>query len=84
MGRLLLKLWENGYEDIKDTGTGRSLSVPEMSLEATTASSVTLFFANQYPDFTETVTVSGTSVEKAENGYEIKLTGLRPSYHYNK
>lgn len=82
IGRLLLWLWTNGYENIKETGTGRSLSVPEMSLVATTASSLTISFANQYPELTETVIVSGSPVEKKENIYEIALTGLEPDKLY--
>ena len=83
VGKLLLSLWTNGYTNIKETETGRDLSAPAMSLAASTASSLKLSFVNDYPELTETVTVSGTSVEKGENGYEITLTGLEPDNLYN-
>lgn len=84
VGRLLLWLWTNDYTDIKETGTGRDLSAPEMALVATTASSLKLSFANDYPELTETVEVFGSSVEKGENGYAITLTGLDPDNLYEE
>ena len=82
VGRLLLWLWSNDYTDIKETETGRDLSAPEVALVAKSASSLTLSFVNDYPEFSETVEVSGSSIEKGENGYSIKLTGLDPDYEY--
>ncbi|MBQ3950150.1 MAG: leucine-rich repeat domain-containing protein, partial [Bacteroidales bacterium] len=83
IGKTLLTLWSNGYENIKETETSRSLSVPEMSVLAKTASSLTLSFLNPFTELTETVKVSGTPIEKKENGYEIKLTGLSPYETYD-
>ena len=83
VGRLLLWLWNNGYRNIMETETGRSLTAPEMYLVAKTASSLKLSFANDYPELTETVKVSGSVVEKGENGYEVALKGLEPDYLYD-
>ena len=83
VGRLLLNLWTNGYTNIKEIGTDRNLSAPELSLVAKTASSLKLSFANDYAELTETVKVSGSPIEKGENGYAITLTGLEPNYLYN-
>ena len=83
VGRLLLWLWKNGYEDIKEPETGRDLSAPMLSLVKATASSLKLFFANPYPELAETVKVSGTPVEKGENGYEMALKGLEPDNLYD-
>ncbi len=81
-GRLLLWLWTNGYDIVKETGTGRSLSVPMLSLVKATASSLNLSYINEYPELTETVKVSDIPVEKGANGYEIVLTGLDPETLY--
>ena len=83
IGRLLLNLWTNDYTDIKETETDRDLSAPEVSLAKATASSLKLSFANPYPELTETVTVSGVSVEKEGSGYEIALNGLEPDNLYD-
>ena len=82
VGKLLLWLWNNGYEDIRETGTGRSLAAPEISMVAQTASSLTLSYKNDYPEFTETVIVSGSPITKGKNGYEVALKGLEPDYLY--
>ncbi len=84
VGRLLLWLWSNNYNDIKETETGRDLSAPKISLVASTASSLTLSFQNEYPELTETVTVLGTIQEKGENGYNISLKGLEPNKLYER
>ena len=84
IGRLLLNLWTNGYTDIRETETGNSPSAPEVSLVGATASSLKLSFANPYPELTETLSVSGTPVEKGENGYEIALNGLEPDNLYDE
>ncbi len=81
-GRLLLWLWTNGYDIVKETGTGRSLSVPMLSLVKATASSLNLSYINEYPELTETVKVSDIPVEKGANGYEIVFTGLDPETLY--
>ena len=83
VGRLLLWLWTNGYEDIKETETGRDLTAPEVALAKRTASSLTLSFVNDYPELTETLKVSGTAVEKGEKGYETTLRGLEPDNLYD-
>ena len=83
VGRLLLWLWTNGYINIMETETGRNLTAPEMYLANKTASSLKLSFANPYPELTETVKVSGSTIEKGENGYEVALKGLEPDYLYN-
>ncbi len=82
VGRLLLWLWSNGYTDIKEIETGRDLSAPEVALAQATASSLTLSFVNDYPEFSEMVEFSGSPIEKGENGYSMKLTGLDPDYEY--
>ena len=84
VGRLLLWLWTNGYANIRETETDNSLSAPEVSLVGATASSLKLSFANPYPELNETLTVSGTPVEKGENGYEIALNGLEPDNLYDE
>ena len=82
VGKLLLWLWANGYESIRETESGRDLAAPEVSLAAATASSLTLSYVNDYPEFSETMTISDAPVEKGENGYAIKLTGLEPDNLY--
>ena len=82
VGRLLFWLWANGYNNIKDLESGSDLSAPEVSLVAKTASSLTLSFVNRYPQFTETVKVSGSTIEKGENGYKVTLKGLEPDKLY--
>ena len=82
VGRLLLWLWSNGYTDIKEIETGRDLTAPEVALAQATASSLTLSFVNDYPEFSEMVEFSGSPIEKGENGYSMKLTGLDPDYEY--
>ena len=82
VGRLLLWLWENGYEDIQEIETGRSLSAPEIALVHATASSLTLSYMNEYKELSETVTALGSPIEKGENGYEIALKGLEPDNLY--
>ena len=84
VGKLLLWLWNNGYKIIKETGSGRILSTPEIALLNTTASSLTLFYKNDYPELSETVVVSGSTVEKGENGYVIVLKGLEPDNLYEE
>ncbi len=82
VGRLLLWLWTNGYEDIRDTDSGRCLPAPEISLEGKTASSLSLSYKNDYPQFSETITLQGSPVEKGKNGYDLALTGLEPDKLY--
>ena len=82
VGKLLMWLWNNGYEDIRETESGRSLAAPEVSLVAATASSLTLSYVNQYPEFSETVMVSDKPIEKGKNGYEVTLRGLEPDNLY--
>lgn len=82
VGKLLLWLWENGYVNLRETGSGNSLTAPELSLAASTASSLTMTFSNEYPLFTETLIVLGTPVTKKEKGYEIVLRGLEPDKQY--
>ncbi|MBR5052889.1 MAG: InlB B-repeat-containing protein [Bacteroidaceae bacterium] len=84
VGRLLLWLWENGYEDIKEAESGRSLSAPEIALVNATASSLTLSYMNEYKELSETVTALGSPIEKGENGYEIVLKGLEPNSLYEE
>ena len=84
VGRLLLWFWTNGYANIRETETDNSLSAPEVSLVGATASSLKLSFVNPYPELTETLTVTGTPVEKGENGYEIALNGLEPDNLYDE
>ena len=81
-GRLLLWLWTNGYEDIRDTDSGRCLPAPEISLEGKTASSLSLSYKNDYPQFSETITLQGSPVEKGKKGYDLALTGLEPDKLY--
>ena len=82
VGRLLLWLWTNGYEDIRDTDSGRCLPAPEISLEGKTASSLSLSYKNDYPQFSETITLQGSPVEKGKKGYDLALTGLEPDKLY--
>ena len=82
VGRLLLWLWTNGYEDIRDTDSGRCLPAPEISLEGKTASSLSLSYKNDYPEFSESITLQGSPVEKGKNGYDLALTGLEPDKLY--
>ena len=82
VGKLLLWLWEAGYNNIRETDGDRELVAPEMSLIAKTASSLTMSFVNEYPELTETVMASGTPVEKGEKGYDIALKGLEPDKLY--
>ena len=82
VGRLLLWLWTNGYEDIRDTDSGRCLPAPEISLEGKTASSLSLSYKNDYPEFSETITLQGSPVEKGKKGYDLALTGLEPDKLY--
>ena len=82
VGRLLIWLWNNDYEDIKEIESDRDLSAPAPSLVAAKASSLKLSYTNEYPMFSETVMASGTPVAKGEKGYEIDLTGLDPDNLY--
>ena len=84
VGRLLLWLWTNGYEDIRDTDSGRCLPAPEISLEGKTASSLSLSYKNDYPQFSETITLQGSPVEKGKKGYDLALTGLEPDKLYEE
>ena len=82
VGKLLMWLWTNGYEDIRETESGRILAAPEVSLVAATASSLSLSYVNQYPEFSETVMMSDSPIEKGDNGYEVTLRGLEPDNLY--
>ncbi|MBQ7462969.1 MAG: InlB B-repeat-containing protein [Bacteroidaceae bacterium] len=84
VGKLLLWLWNNGYENILETGTGRRLSAPELMLVSKTASSLTMSFSNDYPQFAETVIVSGMAMKKKERRYDIALNGLEPDMLYEE
>ena len=84
VGKLLMWLWTNGYEDIRETESGRSLAAPEVSLVTVTASSLTLSYVNQYSEFSETVMMSDSPIEKGENGYEVTLRGLEPNNLYEE
>ena len=85
VGRLLLCLWKRGYENIQETGSGRSLVAPEFSLVKSTASSLTISFVNEYPEFMDTIFVNTDclqSIEKGGAGYKITLRGLEPGRPY--
>ena len=82
VGKLLLWLWNNGYEDIREIESSRNLAAPEISLVSKTASSLTLAYTNEYPESCETVIVNNAPVEKGNNGYEVALKGLEPDNLY--
>lgn len=76
MGKTLLTLWNAGYRDIKEKGTGRSLEIPQLSF-TTTASSILVSVSNAYPEFSKTVEAFGKSCKLGE-----PVTGLDPSTLY--
>ena len=84
VGKLLLWLWNNGYENIYETGTGRNLAAPEIELVNATASSLALWYRDEYPQLSETVTVAGSPVEKEGKEYSIALMGLEPGNLYEE
>ena len=84
VGKALLVLWNEGYDNILETGSGRELAAPEVSLAAATASSLRMSYTNEYPTLRETVVMSDTPIEKGENGYEMVLRGLEPGKLYNE
>ena len=84
MGKLLVWLWNKGYNNIKEIGSGRSLAAPEISLVSKTASSLTMSYINDCPEFTEDVKISGTPIKKGENGYnDVTIKGLEPNRYYD-
>jgi hypothetical protein len=83
VGRLLLILWNAGYDNILEAESGRELAAPEISLVAATASSLDLSYVNEYREFRESVVISSTPIEKGENGYEMVLRGLEPGKLYD-
>ena len=82
VGKLLLWLWGNGYENLRETGSGRSLATPELSLVGATASSLAMTYVIEYPMFSETLIVSGTPIGKTEKRYDLTLRGLEPDKLY--
>ena len=82
VGKLLLWLWEDGYDNLQETGSGRSLAAPELSLVGATSSSLSMRFTNEIAGLGETVTLLGKPVEKGEEGYDLTLRGLEPDNLY--
>ncbi len=82
VGRLLLCLWNKGYKEIVETGSGRKLDAPQISLVSSTASSLSFSYKNEYQDLKEVLEVSGLPVSKENEEYKVSIKGLTPNTLY--
>lgn len=78
--KLLIELWNAGYHNIKEIGTGRSLDAPQLSF-VPTASSLKVSMINVYSNFSNKLEVQGTSTTMGEGSKS--LTGLEPATQYD-